>query len=60
MSAPVKDMTRGNPAKLIVLDMMDARLEKAKEFGADLVWNPSKVDVVAEIMKLTDGYGCDI
>lgn len=49
-----------NPAKLIVLDMMDARLEKAKEFGADLVWNPSKVDVVAEIMKLTDGYGCDI
>ena len=49
-----------NPAKLIVLDMMDARLEKAKEFGADLVWNPSKVDVVAKIMELTDGYGCDI
>ena len=49
-----------NPAKLIVLDMMDARLEKAKEFGADLVWNPSKVNVVEEIMKLTDGYGCDI
>ena len=49
-----------NPAKLIVLDMMDSRLEKAKEFGADLVWNPSKMDVTAEIMKLTDGYGCDI
>lgn len=49
-----------NPKKLIVLDMMDERLEKAKEFGADLVWNPSKVDVVKEIMKLTDGYGCDI
>ena len=49
-----------NPAKLIVLDLMDERLEKAKEFGADLVWNPSKMDVVAEIMKLTDGYGCDI
>ncbi len=48
------------PKKLIVLDMIDARLEKAKEFGADIVWNPSKVDVVAEIMKLTDGYGCDI
>ena len=43
-----------------VLDMMDSRLEKAKEFGADLVWNPSKMDVTAEIMKLTDGYGCDI
>ena len=49
-----------NPAKLIVLDMQDGRLEKALEFGADLAWNPGKVDVVSEIMKLTDGYGCDI
>jgi len=49
-----------NPKKLIVLDMKDERLEKAQEMGADLVWNPSKIDVVAEIMKLTDGYGCDI
>ena len=49
-----------NPSKLIVLDMMDNRLKKAEEFGADIVWNPGKVDVVAEIMKLTDGYGCDI
>lgn len=48
------------PKKLIVLDMIDARLDKAKEFGADIVWNPSKVDVVGEIMKLTGGYGCDI
>jgi len=49
-----------NPDKLIVLDMDDRRLEKAREFGADLAWNPGKMDVVAEIMKLTDGYGCDI
>lgn len=49
-----------NPKKLIVLDMIDGRLEKAKEFGADIVWNPSKVNVVEEIMKLTNGYGCDI
>lgn len=48
-----------NPRKLIVLDMLDERLEKAKEFGADIVWNPSKVDVIEEIMKLTEGYGCD-
>ena len=48
------------PKTLIVLDMKDDRLEKAKEFGADIVWNPSKVNVVEEIMKLTDGYGCDI
>ncbi len=49
-----------NPKKLIVLDMMDARLEKAKEFGADIVWNPGNVDVVKEIEELTDGYGCDV
>jgi len=49
-----------NPAKLIVLDMQDNRLLKAKEFGADIVWNPGKLDVTAEIMKITGGYGCDI
>lgn len=49
-----------NPQSLIVLDMSDERLEKAKEFGADIVWNPSKIDVVDEIKKITDGYGCDI
>ena len=48
------------PKTLIVLDMKDDRLAKAKEFGADIVWNPSKVDVVEEIMKMTEGYGCDI
>ena len=49
-----------NPKKLIVLDMVDKRLEKAKEFGADIVMNPSKTDVVKEIVNMTDGYGCDI
>ena len=49
-----------NPAKLIVLDMKDERLEKAKEFGADIVMNPGKEDVYAKIMELTYGYGCDI
>ena len=48
-----------NPKTLIVLDLVDERLELARKFGADLVWNPKKMDVEAEIMKLTDGYGCD-
>ena len=48
-----------HPKKLIVLDMIDSRLELAKEFGADLVWNPGKMDVVKAIMDITDGYGCD-
>lgn len=49
-----------NPHKLLVLDMNDKRLEKAMEFGADMVLNPSKVDVVQEVMNMTEGYGCDI
>ncbi len=44
---------------LVVLDMKDDRLELAKKFGADIVMNPSKVDVVEEIKALTEGYGCD-
>lgn len=49
-----------NPYKLIVLDMKNDRLQKAKEFGADIVMNPGEEDVEDRIMQLTDGYGCDI
>ena len=49
-----------NPARLIALDMLDHRLAKASEFGADITLNPSHGNVVQTIMDLTDGYGCDI
>lgn len=49
-----------NPKTLVVLDMNDTRLNKAKEFGADIIMNPGKIDVVSEIKGLTNGYGCDI
>lgn len=49
-----------HPKKLVVLDMLDDRLQKAREFGADAVLNPSKADVVAEVKKMTGGYGCDV
>ncbi|MDL2233378.1 alcohol dehydrogenase catalytic domain-containing protein [Ruminococcaceae bacterium OttesenSCG-928-L11] len=49
-----------NPGRFIVLDMNDMRLEKAKAFGADLVMNPGKEDVVQKIQELTGGYGCDV
>lgn len=48
-----------NPAVLAVLDMNDLRLAKAKEFGADIVMNPGKEDVVRKITDMTEGYGCD-
>jgi len=47
------------PRILIVLDIIDERLQIAKEFGADIVMNPTKEDVVKKIMLITDGYGCD-
>lgn len=44
---------------VIVSDIIDKRLDKAKECGADYVINSKKEDAVAEIKKLTDGYGVD-
>ncbi len=49
-----------NPAKLVVLDTKPERLEIAKRFGADLVFNPLKDDVVKIVKEMTGGYGCDV
>ena len=48
------------PRLLIAVDLNDARLEMARRCGADIGLNPAKVDVVDEVRKLTDGYGCDV
>ena len=48
------------PRLLISVDYSDDRLEIARLCGADLGLNPAKIDVVDEVMKLTDGYGCDV
>jgi len=49
-----------NPATFVVLDLNDHRLELAKKFGADIVMNPKEENVVAKILEMTDGYGCDV
>lgn len=43
----------------IVCDVVDSRLEKAKELGADYCINSMKTDPVEEIMKITNGRGAD-
>ncbi len=48
------------PKKLIVLDINEKRLEKAKKFGADLCLNPKEIDVIQKVKNLTGGYGCDV
>jgi len=48
------------PGKLIVLDLEEKKLKKAKKLGADICINPAKEDAVKQIKGLTDGYGCDV
>jgi 2-desacetyl-2-hydroxyethyl bacteriochlorophyllide A dehydrogenase len=48
------------PRFLIVLDLKENRLEKAKALGANMAINPEKDDVTAIVKDLTDGYGCDV
>ena len=45
--------------KIIVTDLVDACLEKAKELGADYVINGKDGDVIAQIAKLTGGSGAN-
>lgn len=49
-----------NPKALVVLDTKPERLEMAKKFGADFVFNPMIDDVVKIVKDMTDGYGCDV
>lgn len=47
-------------SKVIVVDVMEKRLQKALELGADEVINGKEEDVVARIMELTDGRGFEL
>lgn len=47
-------------SKVVVVDVMEKRLQKAKEMGADAVIHGTKEDVEARMMELTDGKGFDL
>ncbi len=46
--------------KIIAVDIDDAKLEMACRMGADVVLNSTKVDVAAEVQRLTHGRGADL
>lgn len=46
-------------AKVIVSEVVESRLEMAKEYGADEVVNPIQDDMPKRVKELTDGYGAD-
>ena len=46
-------------SRIIVVDVMKKRLDKAMELGADYVINGKEEDTAARILELTDGRGAD-
>ncbi len=49
-----------SPAKIVVADINDAKLNEALENGANHAINSSREDVVEVCRKLTDGYGATV
>lgn len=49
-----------SPSHVIAIDLADARLDAAKQFGADLTVNNSWEDAVAYVKGLTEGLGADV
>lgn len=47
-------------SKVIICDLENIRLEKAKELGADYTVNSREADILAEVERLTNGRGADI
>lgn len=48
------------PGRIVAVDLADARLEKALEFGADVAINNGSEDAAARVMELTGGLGADV
>jgi alcohol dehydrogenase len=49
-----------SPSHIVAIDMADARLEAAKQFGADVTVNNSREDAVEVVAGLTGGLGADV
>jgi alcohol dehydrogenase len=48
------------PAHVVAIDLDDARLERAREFGADVTINNASATAPEAVMQLTDGLGADV
>ncbi len=48
------------PGRVIAIDLADARLKAALEFGADLTVNNGREDAVAYVQDVTGGRGADV
>jgi alcohol dehydrogenase len=48
------------PGLIVAVDLADARLTRAREFGADVVINNGSADAVKAVLELTNGLGADV
>jgi alcohol dehydrogenase len=48
------------PGTIVVVDLADARLEKALELGADVTINSGREDPIQILKELTEGLGADV
>ncbi len=48
------------PKMVIGIEVKENRIAMAREFGADVILNPKTHNVSEEILKLTNGLGCDV
>jgi L-iditol 2-dehydrogenase len=52
-------VARAFGARVIASDLVSARLEKARELGADWTVNPKEEDLAAVVKEVTQGWGVD-
>ena len=48
------------PGTIVAVDLADARLARAEQFGADVTINNGRDDAVETVLELTDGLGADV
>jgi alcohol dehydrogenase len=49
-----------SPATVVAIDLVESRLDLAKQFGADVTVNNGRGDARDRILELTDGLGADV
>ena len=49
-----------SPSHVIAVDLSDARLEAAEQFGADVIVNNGREDAATIVRSLTEGLGADV
>jgi alcohol dehydrogenase len=49
-----------SPSHIVAIDVATARLDAAKQFGADVVVNPAAEDALDVVRYLTEGLGADV